>query len=70
MTSVTEKGQVTIPKSIRNRAGIRPGDDLEFYIEDEEIKVRKTNSDNPFSNWKNKLDTGKSTDEIMEELRE
>ncbi|HLA24505.1 MAG TPA: AbrB/MazE/SpoVT family DNA-binding domain-containing protein [bacterium] len=29
---VTSKGQVTVPKSIRERLGVRPGDDLLFDI--------------------------------------
>ncbi|MFB6200072.1 MAG: AbrB/MazE/SpoVT family DNA-binding domain-containing protein [Candidatus Nanohaloarchaea archaeon] len=69
MTTVTEKGQVTIPKRIRERAGIDPGDDLEFVLEDGELKVRKNVSENPFSDWSGSLETGKSTKEIMEELR-
>ena len=69
MTSVTEKGQVTIPKSIRERAGIKPGDDLEFKLVDGELKVEKNVEKNPFSEWKGSLDTDKSTEEIMGELR-
>ena len=69
MTSVTEKGQVTIPKDIRERAGIKPGDDLNFKIVDGELKVEKEVEENPFSEWNGSLDTDKSTDEIMGELR-
>lgn len=69
MTSVTEKGQVTIPKDIRERAGIRPGDDLRFKIVDGELRVEKKVEENPFSEWRGSLDTDKSTDEIMRELR-
>ena len=70
MSSVTRKGQVTIPKEIRDRAGIEPGDDLEFEIdEDGSIRVRKNIEDNPFSDWKDSLKLEKSTDSVMEELR-
>ncbi|MFB6100811.1 MAG: AbrB/MazE/SpoVT family DNA-binding domain-containing protein [Candidatus Nanohalobium sp.] len=69
MTSVTGKGQVTIPKDIRERAGIKPGDDLQFKLVDGELKVEKKVEENPFSEWRGSLDTDKSTDEIMEELR-
>lgn len=70
MSSVTQKGQVTIPKEIREKAGIEPGDDLEFEIDkDGTINVRKNIEENPFSEWKDELDLEKSTDEIMEELR-
>jgi AbrB family looped-hinge helix DNA binding protein len=32
-TRVTVKGQVTIPKSVREAAGIRPGDTVEFTVD-------------------------------------
>jgi AbrB family looped-hinge helix DNA binding protein len=31
---MTSKGQVTIPKSIRDRLGLKPGSRLEFYIDE------------------------------------
>lgn len=31
-STVTEKGQVTLPKAIRDRLGIRPGTRLEFEV--------------------------------------
>lgn len=37
---VTEKGQVTIPKDIRDRVGIRPGSEVEFGLEGEVITLR------------------------------
>jgi antitoxin PrlF len=30
---VTSKGQMTIPKAVRDRLGIRPGDEVEIVIE-------------------------------------
>lgn len=37
---ITSKGQVTIPKAIRDELGVKPGDSLEFRIEDGHLKVR------------------------------
>jgi AbrB family looped-hinge helix DNA binding protein len=34
-STLTSKGQITLPKSIRERYGLRPGDRLEFVIEDD-----------------------------------
>jgi antitoxin PrlF len=33
-TKLTSKGQVTIPKGIRDRLGVRPGDKVQFFIDD------------------------------------
>lgn len=34
-TTVTSKGQVTIPKRVREFLGVKPGDRLDFVIEDD-----------------------------------
>jgi AbrB family looped-hinge helix DNA binding protein len=38
---ITSKGQVTIPKEIREEFGLLPGTEVEFVAEDREVKVRK-----------------------------
>lgn len=37
---ITSKGQITIPKAVRERLGVGPGDRLEFVIEGDRIAVR------------------------------
>ncbi len=39
MPSVTIKGQVTIPKRIRDQLGIRPGDEVNFIMDGERVVV-------------------------------
>jgi AbrB family looped-hinge helix DNA binding protein len=34
---VGERGQVVIPKSVRDQAGIRPGDQVDFEFRDGEV---------------------------------
>lgn len=53
ITSVTSKGQVTIPKSVRQQLGIRQGSKVEFsLVEDHiELRVRSTPSDVPASGF-------------------
>lgn len=41
VTSLTSKGQVTIPKAIRDELGLRPFDKIRFEIEDGEVKLKK-----------------------------
>lgn len=38
---ITSKGQVTIPKGIRERYGLLPGTEVEFVAEGGQVKVRK-----------------------------
>jgi AbrB family looped-hinge helix DNA binding protein len=48
-TSVTSKGQVTIPKAIRDRLGIRQGTLVEFNMVDSRVELKvKGRSAEPF----------------------
>lgn len=40
--TISEKGQVTIPKPMRDAFGIRPGDRLEFDVVGDAIRIRKS----------------------------
>ena len=42
---VGERGQVTIPKPLRNKLGIRPGTALEFTAKDGALVARKAETD-------------------------
>jgi AbrB family looped-hinge helix DNA binding protein len=80
-TTVTSKGQVTIPKHIRDRHSITAGTRLEVAERGDEIVFRKAKKkpmpaesrDPEFEAYLNKfrgtLDLGMSTDEYMELLR-
>ncbi len=52
-TSVTSKGQVTIPKSVRQLLGIRQGSQIEFSVVGEhvELRVRSSPSEVPASGF-------------------
>ena len=41
MSKVTSKGQVTIPKEMRDRFGLLPGTEIEFVEQDGGPQVRK-----------------------------
>lgn len=78
---VTSKGQVTIPKDIRDRAGIRPGSEVDFSVEngrviltgrpcDETEEERRKRDLQEYLDWvEGTLSLGMSTDEFMEFLR-
>jgi AbrB family looped-hinge helix DNA binding protein len=77
---VTSKGQVTIPKRLRQRTGIGPGTDVEFVEKNDELVLRKSQRcergvgrdeelEAYFDRVGGTLDLGMSTDEYMEFLR-
>ena len=66
---VSEKGQVTIPKQLRDRLGIRPGQALEFTEERGRLVATKARVEEPVSSVYGILDLGRSTDEIVADLR-
>ena len=37
---ITSKGQITIPKQVREQLGVEPGDALDFHFEDGRLEVR------------------------------
>lgn len=37
MPRITSKGQVTIPKKIRERFGVKPGDIVEFVLKEDAV---------------------------------
>ena len=43
-TSVTSKGQVTIPKAVRQQLGIRKGSQLSFKVVDNHIEMTIANT--------------------------
>ena len=41
---LSSKGQITVPKAIREMLHIENGDSLVFYIEDDEVKITSTSN--------------------------
>ena len=70
-TVVSEKGQVTIPKRIRDELGLVPGSILDFEEEAGKIVVRKVVHENPISAWRGKgrLPVGKNVGDYLRVVR-
>ena len=70
---VTVKGQVTVPRAIRQRAGILPHTDVEFIIRGREVVLRKVSKGRRgnalIAQMRGRAGTGLSTDEIMKLTR-
>lgn len=69
-STVSEKGQVTIPKPIRERLGIRAGEVLEFDEQpDGAVVARKAAARDPVDDVYGVLQSTEDTDELIERLR-
>ncbi len=69
MPRITKKGQVTIPKKIREAIGIKPGSEVNFQIHRGECVLKKAVRDDSFRKWTGYLKIKKPTDKIIQELR-
>jgi antitoxin PrlF len=71
--TVTSKGQVTIPKRIRDYLGIEPGSEVNFRrAEDGHIIIERSDGTRPPSRFEKMLGSagpGPTTDELMKLLR-
>jgi AbrB family looped-hinge helix DNA binding protein len=72
---ITSKGQVTIPRAIRERYGFMPETDVEFVEQDGWIGIQRTDSSKPhaidgvIANLTGSGSGALTTDEIMELTR-
>ena len=66
---VSEKGQVTIPKALRDRLGIHAGQVLAFEEEEGRLVARKVMPADPLATAWGILQVARSSDEILSELR-
>ena len=71
MTTMTSKGQVTVPKRMRDAAGLKPGSRVSFEIENGGIlmKPETKRGRSRFAKVRGTLKSPLSTDEIMALLR-
>ena len=72
---ITAKGQVTIPREVRERAGLMPGTDVEFEIEARAVRLvktrgrRKTRGQKLVERLRDGGDFTMTTDEILAQMR-
>jgi AbrB family looped-hinge helix DNA binding protein len=66
---VSEKGQVTIPKRIREQLGIRPGQVLEFRENQGQMVVVKQSAEDRVTKVYGILKLKRRTDDLINQLR-
>ena len=71
VAKVTSKLQVTIPKKVRDRLGVHPGEDVGFEEKEGVIVITKAMTKSPFDKWIGKLAKleGQKSDDLVKELR-
>ncbi|MBX0286586.1 AbrB/MazE/SpoVT family DNA-binding domain-containing protein [Haloarcula salinisoli] len=75
MPRVTTKGQVTIPKEVREALGIEPGDEVTFEEGEDGYTIRKeapttASGADPFEKYRGSAETDATMPERMRRLRD
>ncbi|MEO7666070.1 MAG: AbrB/MazE/SpoVT family DNA-binding domain-containing protein [Dehalococcoidia bacterium] len=72
VTRLTSKGQVTIPADIRQKLGVKPGDEVMFVEIDGEIRLRRRIRREDIAKWRGYLKhlAGRTSDELVAEMRD
>lgn len=68
---VTSKGQITLPKKVREKLGVHPGENVGFEERNGIFYIKKTVKESPFDKWVGRLKQleGKQSDNLVKELR-
>jgi len=72
MPKLTKKGQITLPKRMRDHLGLKPGSEVEFTINNRaEIVLisKEKRPKSPFEELRGSLNLGMTTDEFMRFIR-
>lgn len=71
LAKITSKGQLTLPKKIREKLGVRPGEVVGFEEKNGLISISKVVGKSPFDTWVGRLGhlEGRQSDDLVKELR-
>jgi antitoxin PrlF len=70
-STISSKGQVTVPLEIRQRLGLKEGDRVEFVVEGERTILRPAQApENPFEKYFGVLPAFSSKEEIVSWVRD
>lgn len=69
-SKLTSKGQITIPRKVREQLGISAGDKIQFKEKNGVFTINKSVKESPFDKWVGYLKKeDESTDSIIEKIR-
>jgi antitoxin PrlF len=70
-STLTSKGQITVPVETRRRLGLKPGDRVEFVVDRDKTVIRPARAEgNPFARYAGALPAFESVEEINAWVRE
>jgi AbrB family looped-hinge helix DNA binding protein len=70
-STISSKGQVTVPASVRRRLGVKPGDKIAYVVRDGLTYIQPVRTgENPFTKWIGALGSGKPDGRAVAWLRE
>jgi len=68
---ITSKGQITIPKKVRDALGLSQGEEIEFIRKGAGYSIRRVPKSSVFEKWAGYLGGNRRrTDEVIKELRD
>ena len=70
--TLSQRGQVTIPKACREKLGLKSGTVLDFAAVDGVLVARKVQPEDVFRKWRGRgrIPAGNSVDEYLARVRE
>lgn len=69
-TIVSEKGQITIPKELRDRFGLKPGTEIKFEVLDGAITMLKSIGEDSIIKWRGQGKLKIGTDDYLRQIRD
>ena len=69
MSKITSKGQVTIPKEIREKFGLEAGEEINFAIVDGQLVLKKKSMLSKLESWAGVISIESSVDSFVDDIR-
>ena len=69
---ITSKGQITVPLKVRNRLGVKAGDNLVFDLNGSEVRVRPARKRSAFAKYRGIGNPGMASgrEAVLKEIRD